>query len=123
MPVDYEVLGLQAVIPRFLFFVVFYMTWFPGRCLRRSRLSVARLGAASLRAERTATDKRRRGSAPVPLLVASREWIRPVHFDVIQGWLIRRLFEVWMHFTLEVLQWRRLHPLSYPYTVQTSLIR
>ena len=51
----------------------------------------------------------------MPLLVASRERIRPVHFGFIQGWLIRRLFEVWMLFTLESLL-GRLHPLSYPCT-------
>jgi hypothetical protein len=36
-----------------------------------------------------------------------------------QGWLIRRLFEVWMHFTLLGLR-GRLHPLSYPRTIEAS---
>ena len=36
-----------------------------------------------------------------------------------QGWLIRRLFEVWMHFTLLGLR-GRLHPLSYPCTIEAS---
>jgi hypothetical protein len=36
-----------------------------------------------------------------------------------QGWLIRRLFEVWMHFTLLDLR-GRLHPLSYPCTIEAS---
>jgi hypothetical protein len=36
-----------------------------------------------------------------------------------QGWLIRQLFEVWMHFTLLDLR-GRLHSLSYPCTIEAS---
>jgi hypothetical protein len=70
-PADYEVRVMQVACANFFGNVFSYMfAVVPGRCLRRSRLSIAHPGAASLRAERMAIDKRRRGMAPVPLLVS-----------------------------------------------------
>ena len=64
-------------------------------------MSVAHPGEVSLRTERMAIDKRWGRLAPVLLLVSFEGGMRLWNFcGFSQGWLIRRLFEVRMLFSL-----------------------
>ncbi len=64
---DYEVLGLASAFATTFGFLVCYMINVPGRCLRRSRLSVAHPGEVT--GDRQTTQMK----APVPLLVSLEE--------------------------------------------------
>ena len=103
--------------PLFIFFG-FYINGLCGRCLRRSRLSVAHPGAAQRSEWRRTSGAEEGAGAFVGELRGIALLVRFTSTSG-QGWLIRRLFEVWMLFTLGSLL-GSLHPLSYPCTVQTS---